>query len=212
MILKLCLVFYFFIFSYNEIYANNIEEPIYCKYSDAVVDPFCEYLKKTYNLHCYGNGGGFINNINNIQLYFSGTRNASVVEARSLIIECTEELLRRINEDVQVRPYLSHYPFTEQGLKLLISFEKKHGEIVDRDFIASVFTCNKMIYYNIYNREKDCLEDFYQEPYQKAVEIVAEAKALEKGRVVVQKEEMVQKKSSKIQALCQYIEDKFKKS
>ena len=210
LMLKLFISFFIFVFvfSYQQLQASpNMQEPIYYKYSDAIVNPYCTYLKKTYQLHCYGNGGGFLENINNIQLNFNGIRNLSIEEARILIIECTEELLKRINEDTQVRPYLSHYPFTEKGLTLLINFDKKNGETVDANFIADVFTCNEMIYYDIYDPQKNLLKKIYQEPYQNALQIATQSKILKKPSVITQKENP----PSKINTICQHIKEKFSK-
>lgn len=188
-----------------------MKESVYCKYAREIVDDYCSYVEKTYQLYCYGRGGGFIDNFNNIDLSFNGAKDLSVIEARILIIECTQELLRRINHDVQIKPYLSHYPFTEKGINLLISPRKKNGDKVDSDFVALCFTCNGMLYYYVNNPKEDDLKKIYEEPYQKALEIVAQVS--EKQSIIFQKEDLTEERnSSKIAILCQYLRDKFSKS
>lgn len=189
-----------------------MQEPIYCKYCDDVVYPYCAYLKRTHHLNCDGSGGGFMDNINNIHLSFSGVKNLSIDEARILIIESSEELLNRINNDIKVRPYLSHYPFTEKGISLLISLDKKNGDRVDSDFIAFVFTSNGMVYYDVYDSQENLLKKVYEEPYKKALQIVNQTKFLKKPSIATQKEEVVEEKTpSKLKIICQRLKEKFKK-
>ncbi len=186
-------------------------EPIYCKYSDQIVNPYCKYLKNHYKLYCYGKGGGFLRNVNNIQLAFNGYKNLSVEEARVLVVECAEELLKRFNADEKIRPYLSHYPFTEEGLSLILGFDQENGREVDSNFIALALACNKKIYYQTYNHETKQLEDLYEESYQTALEIVKKTKSVEELSAANQRE-LSQEKSSKIKDAYLRLKEKFTKT
>ncbi|MEI8300510.1 MAG: hypothetical protein WCG10_02715, partial [Chlamydiota bacterium] len=86
-------------------YAAHPEESIYCKYADRITEKYCIDMAKTYKLYYYGGGGGFIKNINNISLDFNTIQTLNIGQARTLIIKCSEELLKRINADNDIKPY-----------------------------------------------------------------------------------------------------------
>ena len=71
-----------------------------------------------------------------------------------------------------IKPYLSHYPFTEQGLALGISFDDENQNIVASKFVAIVFAVNGNIYYSSYNHNKKKFQNIHEESYQEAFKIV----------------------------------------
>ncbi len=172
LILKTLLILSIYTMSTNSLYAAHPEEPIYCKYADKITEKYCADMAKTYKLYYYGGGGGFMNNVNKIDLSFNTIQNLNIAEARILIIKCTEERLKRINADKDIKPYLSHYPFTEKGIALSISFDDKDQNSVSAKFVAMVFTVNGDIYYSSYNHNKKKFQDLHEESYQEALKIV----------------------------------------
>jgi hypothetical protein len=158
--------------SCHSLYAAYPEEPIYCKYVDRITEKYCADMATTYKLYYYGGGGGFINTVNEIDLSFNTIQNLNIAEARILIIKCTEELLSRINADKDIKPYLSHYPFTEKGIALSISCDQEDRKRVSSKFVAMVFTANGNIYYSSYNHNKRKFHDLHEESYQEALKIV----------------------------------------
>jgi hypothetical protein len=148
------------------------KSPIYCKYANEITGPFSTYLRKNYNLYYYGGGGGFLENVKIISLHYKTIKQLPIDDARVLFITCVEELLKRINENEKIRPYLEHYPFTEKGLEFSISLYDENKERVPPSFPAYVSLINKKIYYAYYDYETDMLKDLYSEPYQEALSIV----------------------------------------
>jgi len=163
------------ILSSPTICAAHPEEPIYCEYADKITGKYCADMAKTQKLYCYGGGGGFIKNVNRITLNFNTVQNLNIAESRALIIKCTEELLKRINTDADIKPYLSHYPFTEQGITLGISFDQEDKKRVSSKFVAMVFTVDGSVYYSSYNHNKKKFQDIHEESYQEALKIVNNA-------------------------------------
>ena len=110
-----------------------------------------------------------------------GIKKVNVEEARILLITLTKELLDRINSDQQIRPYLDHYPFTEKGISLGLSFYDDQGKRVDNGYVAHLFVAKDgNICYDTYNHE----EDLYEEPYEEALRIVEnEQKSVEKATI-----------------------------
>lgn len=158
------------------------KNPIYCKYANEITGPFSKYLRKNYDLYYYGGGGGFLENVRVIALHYRTVKHLSVDDARVLFINCVEELLKRINQDEKIRPYLEHYPFTEKGIEFSIAFYKNNKERVPSSFPAYVFLINEKIYYDYYDRETEMLKDLYSEPYQESLSIVKERGQLTSSR------------------------------
>jgi len=175
LILRMLLTLSIYILSCINLYAAHPEEPIYCKYADKITEKYCTDMAKTQKLYCYGEGGGFIKNVNKIDLSFNTIQTLNIAQARTLIIKCSEELLKRINADNDIKPYLSHYPFTEQGLALGISFDDENQDSVASKFVAMVFAVNGSVYYSTYNHHKKKFQDIHEETYQEALKIVNNA-------------------------------------
>ena len=51
-------------------------------------------------------------------------RKKAIEQARMLEVRATEKLLKAINSNEKIRPYLKEYPFTAAKTKVFISFEK----------------------------------------------------------------------------------------
>lgn len=169
------LAFIAFMIPHHNAYTVHPEDPIYCHYSHAITDKYCADMAKTYKLYYYGGGGEFLKRVDRINLSFNSIQSLNIAESRILIINCTEELLKRINADKDIKPYLSHYPFTETGTDLSISFYQENRERVSAKFVAMVFTANGNIYYSSYNHNKKKLIDLHEESYQEALKIVNSA-------------------------------------
>jgi hypothetical protein len=114
-----------------------------------------------------------MDNIKEVYLSFlAKNRYYTTEEARVLMVNCIEELLERINSNLEVRDYLDHYPFTEKGIDFSIEFLNEKGEDVSDGYIAYVSIINETLFYYIYRPETDMLEKIYKEPYLEALQIV----------------------------------------
>ena len=148
-------------------------EPIYCQYADDITHPYIAYVSKKYQLYCYGQGGGFLQNVNKIILYFENqNKKLDVEQSRILIVNCVEELLQRINKYERIRPYLQNYPFTNKEIKISIAFYNKTEKRVEQKYIAFIFIKNGKLTYCSYNHETKQFIDMHEEPYTEALEKV----------------------------------------
>lgn len=149
-------------------------EPIYCSYADNIINPFIEAIEKKYkkyDCHAIGSGGGFLENVNLIDISFEMVKNCSVEEARLLVIEFTEDLLERINQDEKIRPYLKNYPFTEKEVTISISFSQKNGERVNSNYVALAFNQGTSVTYAKFNKKEEKLEKICSELYETSLKI-----------------------------------------
>jgi len=159
----------FFLFPKQIAEARHPEDPIYVEYADNITEKFCSDMKRLYQIHYFGGGGGFLRNVEKIILNFQISQPMNVPEARSLIINCEEDLLKRFNKDTKIRPYLNNYPFTEKNIEFGISTDLQDS--LPSKPIAMVFSANGSIYYQSYDRKKRKFNDLHEETYQEALKL-----------------------------------------
>lgn len=79
--------------------------------------------------HCQVNakGGGMMRDVKLVSYQFGFERAVSLEEARTLLVDCMQRVLRTFNEDEKVRPYLHNYPMDSNNLRLGIVFTDDLG-------------------------------------------------------------------------------------
>jgi hypothetical protein len=152
----------------------------YCDLADNLMNAYSKEVRKTKNLLLFGSGGSMTTDVRVLSPSYEYLGNMDLCQARFLYIETVEGLIRKVNNNEEIRPYLHNYPFTEKNIALAIGFIDKQENRVKEGYIALVFMLdneNGLIYYNIYNSETEMLETIYIEPYEEALKIVNEQKA-----------------------------------
>lgn len=165
-----------FVYRYDKLHGRHFgvlgydpSDPIYCKYADHVVTKYAVAMKKKYGLDVYGSGGSFLNEVREISITFASDRKVKIKGARELVVACTEELLKRINEDKDIRPYLSHYPFTTAGVYVSVCFFDEKGKDVQSPFISDVgVSMHGIVHYDV-EKGRYRSEEILREPYQEAL-------------------------------------------
>jgi len=130
------------------------DEPIYCQLSDRITEAFCKDMQKKYNLHCTANSGQFLYNVNSLHLTFTCIKNVSVADGRNIIVDAVQDLVKRVNGDPDIRPYLSHYPFSPKDICISISFYDPSYKRVPTDFLALIVNTRNYIYYDKYQENR----------------------------------------------------------
>jgi len=93
-------------------------EPEHVILSGKITKKFAEDLKKDKNYLYMGGGGGFQQKINLVTLTFRVNEKVTIDQARKMYVKYNEELVKRFNEDEEIRPYLKNYPFTHKNVKV----------------------------------------------------------------------------------------------
>ncbi|PCI92162.1 hypothetical protein COB11_07885 [Candidatus Aerophobetes bacterium] len=148
------------------------EEPIHIKYSDMITIPYIKDMCKSHNLDPFGGGGGFLGGVNLIIISFASDDQVGITQARNLLIECSEDLLQRMNSDEQIKPYLEHYPFSEKGIELSINYFDATSDWVPPEFIASASVRKGKVRYSIFNHKTRKFKTVHKESYREAQNIV----------------------------------------
>ncbi len=130
-------------------------------------------MNEKHSLKILGTGGAMMNQVEAISLsYTLDETNPDLSFARQLIVECTSELLEKINNDKMVRPYLKCYPFNELHVYVGISFDYRDKDIENTSYLDHVTVARGKISYSTYNHKNQRFEKLHQELYSDGLEIV----------------------------------------
>ncbi len=149
----------------------------HCQYADKVMHSYSKKVKKEKDLDAFGMGGELMSNVKSLYLKYVSDSKITLDEARPLLVECIEDLLKEVNNNEKIRPYLNDYPFTAKNLEFGILFLDKSGEFIAEGCLAGVTSLKGKVYYRIWNVNKNRLEEIYEEAYEEALRIVREGEA-----------------------------------
>ena len=127
--------------------------------------------KKNY-LFYYGIGGSMMHNVKSMEITLNMKKFCKIGEARKLIVDYSQEYLRRINNNKKLLPYLDKYPFTYEDIKIDVSFSDKNANPPNDEYIVLSFLKDGYIYYfksNPFSIRYDLIQS---EPFEEAVKIV----------------------------------------
>jgi hypothetical protein len=125
------------------------KEPIYCSYADRLVSQHIKEMNKRYGFTCFGTGGSFMEDVKLIEIYYKADIDSTLSKARKLVLESSDYLLKLVNEDDIIQPYLHEHPFTYHDINITLNFNKKHQEDYEKAHYISTATLskNKIYYY-----------------------------------------------------------------
>lgn len=101
-----------------------------------IVQEFTVELLHEKNLHleraktCYDENG-----IQRIQMEFITQDLIELCEARKLIVDITESMLAKLNQDTILGPEFANFPIRPENLELYITYESYYGKYVDPRYI-----------------------------------------------------------------------------
>ena len=126
----------------------------YLHISDQVLEDYRLEMLLEHGLVLSGSGGRYMNNLNQITQEFSSQGQFSIEEARRLFIQANLKLIKRINQDHNLRPFLFHYPFTFEDIQIKISFYDSE-EKAAYPYVTYISAINGKVFYNTINLESD---------------------------------------------------------
>lgn len=148
---------------------------------DALLASFTENIINQYPFERVSIGGKLTNGIEEIGAKFRVYQFVTLEDARQLIVDVVEKLLRDINSNEKIRPYLKQFPFPASLIKLNLAFkEPKYHPFPDISIMNVILDENKITYVQkiILPQEegkvfRDTTENILaEESYPEALEIV----------------------------------------
>jgi hypothetical protein len=103
----------------------------------------------------------------------------SLEEARCTLVSVAESFLEEINTDPEVRPDLDVYPLTYDWINMYVHFVDKNNANLENGGVSVIyFSGGRIRYETVEDPEgkpsKRRISTYYEEPYEKALEIVKE--------------------------------------
>lgn len=147
----------------------------YLKYADQIINSFeKESVKefKDFKLRSIGSGGGMATDVEEIGVDFFAYKPVTIEEARSLEVALTEKLLKKINENEKIRPYLREHPFPPNRAIVSVSFHKRDNSPYTDGSVAHVFQVKNKIYYMGAEPKTESRYELCEEPYEEALKLV----------------------------------------
>jgi hypothetical protein len=157
--------------------AKAYEEPM-----DKLLKALACEIHNEVGIYCWSIGAKMVNDIEGVNAKFSAFRTATQEEARELEIFIVEKILKAINSNEQLRPYLREYPFPLERLKIRICFtNKRYIPYIDGTMESVVLENEEITYFQEVKIPRMDVEEawwmreaqlFGKEKYQDALKIV----------------------------------------
>lgn len=98
-------------------------------------------LSEKYNMRVIGTVDGLAGRVNYLGLHFQIQGPLSMERLREITVGCIEAFLVALNENEEIRPYLSSYPFTAKGIDIgIFAIDASGREIFEPDIgVVSAF-------------------------------------------------------------------------
>lgn len=126
-------------------------------------------LAKKHRMDVIAVGGGMMDNVYNIALSFQIYRIINQDEARYIIVDCVEELLKAFNENEAIRPHLANFPFVPSNLDLSIFvWDSTRGDVYYPNFCVVGVDSEDFVSFKWENQQGQRLKPI-MEPYQEAL-------------------------------------------
>lgn len=148
------------------------EDYRYGDIADSIVDPYASHLERTKGVQVLATGGSFTTDVRSITRYFACWQKADIPTARRLYVEAVEELVKLMNENKAIRPYLHNYPFTFRNTNIAFNFHDSSNRWQKQNSLATVSGSHGRVYYRISEEGKFLLTEIHEEAYEEALSII----------------------------------------
>lgn len=149
--------------------------PPYVEMASKIRGTTAQKLAKRHNMNIFGIGGGMADCVNFLGLDFLIQGPLSKEQLRRILIDSVQELLKAVNGNEEIRPYLKNYPFTEREISVTLFIKDPNGKKIYDPEIGVASAGQGTIYY--YTDDKENMYVYKQEikeDYETALKIVQE--------------------------------------
>ncbi len=129
-------------------------------------------IKSRCKLSVIAKGGALMDEVNCIDREYSSPKEATIAEARRLMVNEIQRLMILFNSDNVLRPYMHNFPMDQNNFHYGISFATSKNKPKHDKSVGYVFLLNGIIYYCALDLQQDRLTDLHEETFQDALRIV----------------------------------------
>ncbi len=152
--------------------SNPYKKMPYDQIVDDLITRSSKRLEKKHNMRLVGITEGMMGSVKLIGFSFQIFRQMKKNEARTMVVDCVQDLLADINQEEKIRPYLEVFPFDTNHVEIFL-FIDPIDEVDCHPNLSVVTASHRKIYYNTNDSEKKykfkCEEE---ETFEDAVKIL----------------------------------------
>lgn len=157
------------------VWVSMDQEPRHIQLAYGLMKDYIAEYASPRNLRLDGYGGTMMEHVQQITLAFTSRDEVDVAQARDRLVACAVELLQRINNDKEMRPYLAEYPCQPKGIELSIAYVDATDRHIEKGKVAFTTLLEGSIDYSICDPSKDQpLHTIHRESFDDALKIVQE--------------------------------------
>ncbi|MBA3603012.1 MAG: hypothetical protein H0W50_05090 [Parachlamydiaceae bacterium] len=144
----------------------------YSKHSTIITDLYLKQISNDGKFFVMGSGRSNSGFNQRVILLLETVGNYDIPRARELFVELEEKFLVLLNNSIEIRPYLDHYPCGTEAFELTLVFKCPKGSFAQPPYLGEVTVSKDKIYYDVDNKEKKIFLPIFSEPYDEAYKIV----------------------------------------
>ncbi len=164
-----CLIFFLLILSACEDKYDFAHEPKYVHLAYGIMNKTAIELNKEKKMQLIGIGGAMMHEVEELDMDFVISEKLELKQARELMVFTVSLLLKNVNTNEEIRPYLVHYPFTAKDLSIIIT----STQYQDTPIIGAFLSFDK-IRYKIPGEPMSI--QIHEETYEEALKIIEKEK------------------------------------
>ncbi len=132
-------------------------------------------MKQEANLRPCGTVGQMMNEIEVLGLSFFYFQPVNIAEGRKLAIQAVEAMLKEINQEPRIHPYLIYYPFEPQNVEITIFLRNSDNSDLPQDALQIIVASEGSLRFKINHPANGGLLTIYKETYQEALDRLADS-------------------------------------
>lgn len=138
-----------------------------------IINQTVKVLEKRHDIHFCGMGMGGMEELSSLTLSFQVKRILSKNEARKMILNCIEEILKNINSNEEIKPYLTNFPFSYENISISLYLKTKKGEPIYHPNISIAASNSLGLEFNTIAEENEySFKERAKETYEEALQLV----------------------------------------
>jgi hypothetical protein len=126
------------------------------------------------NLQCTMIGTGGTKGLDELSFYFRSPKQINrdeISQARKIALNCSETLLKMVNSNKDLKPYLVHYPFTHRNIDVTVFFVSDKNNLVDDRPFWAVTVDEQGVAYEVDSDIQHRRIIVKSEPYSEAIRL-----------------------------------------
>lgn len=153
---------------------SNYTLPEKEKLADKILHRVALQMKQEAELRTCGTMGQMLNEIQKLGLSFCYFNPVDIAKGRKLLIRAAEALMKEMNEDERIRPYLSRHPVRPWNIEIIIFLQNSDNSEFPPGSLIIISITDGILKYKIDHPNKMELITVYKETYQEALDRIAD--------------------------------------